>query len=318
MAVLGIDVSKADFHCCLIDDSETTRNSFPNSPVGFRQLKKWLKNRGIQQVLACMEATGQYWEALATDLHESDHRVAVVNPARIKAYAQSKLTRTKTDRLDAALIAQFAQREQPRLWEPPAAEVRELQALVRHLDDLKMARAQHLNHLQSPLLPKVVKASIRKVLATLKAEIEQFEEAIKDHIDRHPSLKGKHELLDSIPGLGETSAAQVLAEMPYMERFASARAVAAYAGLCPRIRQSGTSLRSRGHLCKTGNPRLRRALFFPALTAMRYNAILKVFADRLRAAGKPRMVVVGAVMRKLLAIAYAVLKSGRPFRALPV
>ena len=316
MAILGIDISKADFHAYLISDRGVGRKSFPNSTVGFGQLSKWLKNRGVSRIDACMEATGQYWEALAIYLHEAGHRVSVVNPLRIKAYGQSKLLRTKTDPVDAALIAQFAQSEQPTPWEPPAAEIRVLQGLARYLEDLKGARAQQLIRLQTPGLLPVVSASIQGVVTALDLQIDEIERAIRDHIDRHPGLRVKHDLLVSIPGVADTTAAQILAEVPQIERFRSAGALAAFAGLSPRIRQSGTSLRSRGHICKTGNSRLRKALFFPALCAMRFNPILKAFAERLRAAGKPKMVVVGALMRKLLILAYGVLKSGQPF-ALP-
>lgn len=313
MATLGIDISKADFHCYLIGESGTSKKSFPNGPEGFGQLDKWLKNRGVKKVLACMEATGQYWEALATHLHETGHQVAVVNPLRIKAYAQSKLMRTKTDPADAALIAQFAQTETPRLWEPPPPEIRMLQAFARHLEDLKTTRAQQQTRLKTPGLPEAVKTSIHEVISALDEQIEEFEEAIRDHINRHPGLREKRDLLVSIPGIADTSAAQILAEVPHLAQFETAAAVAAYAGLSPRIRQSGTSLRSRGHLCKTGNSRLRKALFLPALTAMQHNPQLKAFADRLRGVGKPKMVVVGAIMRKLLVLAYGVLKSGRCF-----
>jgi transposase len=313
MSTLGIDISKANFHAHLISDRGDGKKSFPNTEVGFKQLTNWLKNRDAGEVWACMEATGGYGDALAIYLHETGHRVSVVNPLRIKAYAQSKLLRTKTDSVDAALIAQFARTENPPIWEPPAPEILLLQALARHLEDLKATRTQELNRVQTPGLPVMVMDSIKELIAALDAQIEQVERAISDHIDRHRDLKKRRDLLTSIPGIADATAAQILAEAPQLDQFRNAGAVAAFAGLSPRLRQSGSSVRSKGHLCKTGNARLRKALFLPALAAMRFNPLLKTFADRLRAAGKPKMVIVGAVMRKLLVLAYGVLKSGREF-----
>ncbi len=313
MAVLGIDISKSDFHACLIDENRIGRRSFPNSQTGFSQLSKWLTNRKVVTVFACMEATGFYWEALALYLFEAGHEVSVVNPSRTKAYANSEILRAKTDSIDAAMIARFAQAQRPPLWQPPAPESRVLQALVRHLEHLKTIHGQQVVRLETPGLPLQVTASIEAVIADLRREITEIERAIRDHIDRHPGLKVRHDLLTSIKGIGDTTASLILAELPALDRLRSTKAVAAYAGLSPRALQSGTSIRGRGSICRTGNSRLRKAFFYPALTAIRYNPQLKAFADRLTLAGKPRMVVVTAVMRKLLVLAYAVLKSGRQF-----
>jgi transposase len=313
MATLGIDISKADFHAFLLLEGKGAKHSFPNSAVGFKQLLTWLKNRGVDRVFACMEATGPYWEALAVDLHAAGHDVSVVNPSRTKAFAQSELLRTKTDAIDAAMIARFALATSPALWEPPAAEVRMLQALVRHLEQLKTARAAQQMRQKLPALPAVVATSIAEVIEALDAQIDEIEKAIRDHIDRHPGLKSQSAALQSIKGLGETTAALILAEIPMIEHFSSGKAVAAYAGLSPRIVQSGSSLRHRGRLSRTGNARLRKALYMPALSAMRFNPVLKTFAARLHARGKVQMIIVAAVMRKLLVLAYGVIKSGRHF-----
>ena len=313
MAILGIDVSKADFHTFLLGEGKTAKRSFANTAAGFSRLDAWLKNRGISAVSACMEATGSYWEALAVHLYEAGHQVSVVNPSQTRAYANSELLRTKTDAVDAALIARFAQAIKPPLWEPPAPEIRMLQALTRHLEQLKTTRAQQKTRLQTPGLPNVVRISIEDVITALNGQISEIERAIRDHINRHPGLKAQSESLCSIKGIGDTTAALILAEIPMIERFRNAKAVAAYAGLSPRLVQSGTSIHKRSRICKTGNSRLRKALYYPALTAMRFNPILTAFARRLLQAGKRPMVVVAAVMRKLLVLAYAVLKSGRHF-----
>jgi len=134
---LGIDLSKETFHACLLSDRADAKKVFPNTPKGFEQLTTWLKNRHAADVRICMEATGAYWEALALYLHGLEQHVSVINPARIKAFAQSELLRTKTDAVDAALIARFCKSQSPELWVPPPAEIRVLQALMRHYDHLK-------------------------------------------------------------------------------------------------------------------------------------------------------------------------------------
>ena len=129
---LGIDISKLKFDACLVRANGKLRHrAFPNSPAGFAQLSAWLEKHGAGQVHACLEATGAYGEALATYLHEAGHEVSIVNPAQIKAYAQSRLSRAKTDKADSTLIAQFCAERRPPRWQPPPAEIQELQALNR-------------------------------------------------------------------------------------------------------------------------------------------------------------------------------------------
>jgi len=155
--------------------------------------------------------------------------------------------------------------------------------------------------------------SITEHLAYLEAEMRRTRALIRDHIDRHPGLRGQRDLLLSIPGVGEATAAQLLAEFLDIKLYGSAKQAAAFAGLVPRHRESGSSLRSRPRLSKLGTPRLRKALYFPAITAVRHNPLIKELGERLRARGKCEMVIIGAAMRKLVHIAYGVLKSGRSF-----
>jgi len=311
---VGIDISKETFHAALISDRAEAKKVFPNTQGGFEQLAAWLRNRRARDVSICMEATGAYSESLAYYLHDHGMRVSVVNPARIKAFAQSELLRTKTDAVDAALIARFCKSQTPEPWAPPPLEIRALQALIRHYEHLKTTRVQQSAYEQSSEVP-VVKASIQQIIAALDDQIAQVERQIRKHFDDHPDLKRKRDLLTSIPGIGEATAGSVLAEIPHLDRFESAKAVAAYAGLSPRHRHSGTSIHGRPRLCKTGNSRLRKALYMPALVALRFNPVLRSFADRLAAVGKHKRLIIGAVMRKLLVLAYGVLRSGKRFDA---
>lgn len=312
--ILGIDVGKFDCHAALLDGDRIARKSFPNTKAGFTQLAAWLHNRKVGELRACMESTGGWSEALATYLIEHGHRVSVVNPSRIKAFGQSELLRTKTDAVDAALIARFCRAMDPEPWTPPAPEVRELQALLRHLANLEETRQEQRNRLEAPLVTEAVRTSLHELIDALDAEIRRIEAAIADLFNNHPKLRRDRDLLTSVPGIGEKTAARIIGEMPDVSTFASSKAAAAYAGLSPEHRQSGVGAK-RTRLSKAGNAHLRRALYFPAVVAMRYNPPLRAMADRLALRGKPKMVILGALMRKLVTIAYAILKSGKPFDA---
>lgn len=312
--ILGIDIAKLKFNACLIQPSGKLKHKvFPNHASGFAQLRQWLFQQGVERVHACLEATGTYGEALSLCLHQAGHRVSVVNPAAIKAFAGSRLSRTKTDKVDAELIARFCQAQEPVAWTPLSPEVKELQALVRRLESLVEMRVMEDNRLSSGITVDLVRQSVEEHLSYLNQEIERTEELIRQHIKNHPRLKQQSELLDSIPGIAETTAALLLSEITDITHYSSARQVAAYAGLVPRERQSGSSVRGRTRLSKIGNARLRKALYFPAMTALRSSAFFKQWAEGLRERGKSKMSVICAVMRKLIHLAYGVLKTGQPF-----
>ena len=313
LSALGIDVAKLKFNVCLIGgDGKLRHRVFPNTEVGFAQLSEWFLKNDVASVHACLEATGTYSEALATYLADVGHKVSVVNPAAIKAYAGAQLSRTKTDKVDAALIARFCLTQQPPVWTPLAPEVRELQALVRRLDSLIGIHTSELNRLSSGVTSVAVKTSIQNVIESLEVEIKRTEQLIKQHINDHSQLKADRDLLLSIPGIGEATTARLLSEINF-HSYDSARSVAAFTGLVPRLRQSGTSVRGKARLSKVGAPRIRHALYFPAVTAIRCNPPIKAWAQVLRERGKCEMQIIGAVMRKLIHLAYGVLKSGKPY-----
>lgn len=309
--VLGIDVSKKTLDACLIFDNRTLSKQFQNSPVGFNLLAAWLASLQIKQVHACLEATGAYSEAAALFLHSMGHLVSVVNPLRIKGYAQSNMQRNKTDRLDARMIASFCSTQEPERWQPPSAEVKHLQALIRRLEVLEEMLQAEENRLANAT-PEI-EPSIERMRGLLKEEIKELERQIKQHIDKHPNLKEQSELLQTIPGIGRRTANLLLSEIEF-ERYSSARSIAAQAGVTLRKRQSGTCLKQTS-LSKLGNARIRRALYFPAITAKQHNEIIKEFAKRLKKNGKTSMQIVCAAMRKLLHIAFGVLKHKRAFDA---
>ena len=311
LPTLGIDVSKDDFHVELSINNKLRHRRFANRKVGFVELCVCLAKHKAGPLHACLEATGPYSEAVALYLHAQGHTVSVVNPAQIKAFGQSELLRNKDDRPDAGLIRRFCEKQQPAAWQPPPAHFRALQALTRHLENLLETRQQQVNRLQVATT-KEVRKSLRKLVTHLEAEIKRTEQQIDDHIDRHPDLKQQCQLLESIPGIGKRTATRLLAEIEDISRYKSARQVAAYAGLTPRNNRSGT-MRGPTRLSKTGNARVRKALFFPAMVAKQHNPIVRNFCQRLAQHGKNKMQLIGAAMRKLIHIAFGVLKSGKVF-----
>ncbi len=312
---LGIDIAKLKFNACLINsDGKLRHKVFANTEAGFQQLAQWIIKQKVAQVHACLEATGTYGERLALFLHAAGHMVSVINPAAIKAYAGAQLSRTKTDRVDAELIARFCHTQQPVMWTPPAPEIRQLQAFVRRLETLTEMHTAESNRLEAASgADEVVRCSLEEHINYLDAEIKRTKKLIHTHINNHPPLKEQSALLDSIPGIAQTTAATLLAEITDITQYRSARQVAAYAGLVPRERRSGSSVRGRTRLSKIGNARLRHALYFPAVTALRCSPFFQAWAKGLQERGKCKMQIIGAVMRKLIHLAYGVLKTGKPF-----
>lgn len=310
--VLGIDISKRDFHVSLLKEGRATKpKKFTNNIEGFESLHNWLQKQSVVELHACMEATSIYGEALAEFLYGKGFQVSVVNPARIKGFAKSELLRTKTDSVDAALIARFCAAMKPSLWTPTPLEVKELQALLRRLESLTQMYQQEENRLETATgtVAQLTRAHL-KYIEEQQAEIKRM---ISDHFDQHPHLKQQRDLLTSIPGIGEQTAAVLLAEVGRIEDYKNARQLAAYAGLTPCERSSGTSVKGKTRLSCTGNVRLRKALYMPAMVAMRFNPLLKAMSDRLLGRGKVKMQVIGALMRKLVHLAFGILKSQKPF-----
>jgi transposase len=311
-AALGIDIAKAKFNVTLLwPDGRRRRKACANTPAGCAELLAWLQRQGVVDLHASLEATGSYGELLATALVDAGHRVSILNPAIIHHYAKSRLARAKTDTVDADVIAEYTAQEQPPLWTPLPREIRELQGLVRRLDALLGMQTDERNRAQAGPLTSAVEASIAAVLAHLEAQIATVRRQIRQHIDQHPGLRGQRDLLTTIPGIGEQTAALLLAEL-FNKTFASARQAAAFAGVVPRPHDSGTH-RGRRVMCKLGPARLRKGLYFPAMAAIRFNPSLQPLAQRLRQAGKPPLVIIGAAMRKLIHLAFGVIRSGRPY-----
>lgn len=311
--ILGIDIAKGKFNVALLTENKYYQKVCENNEKGFQELEKWLQKHKIEKIHACMEATNVYWEALAEYLHAKEHKVSVVNPSVISSFAKTKLLRNKTDKQDAKSIAEYCLKYNPIEWKPIPKEVKHLQALVRRLESLKQVQQEEKNRLESSLDQLDVKKSLEQSIEFFERQIEHVNMLILEHIKNNPKLKADKDLLISIPGIGVLTAANILAELVNIDNYKDARQAAAYCGLTPKHFTSGTSVNAKPKLSKIGNSRLRKILYFPAIVAKHHNPILKAFASRLSSRGKHSMVVIGALMRKLIHIAFGVLRSRKPF-----
>jgi transposase len=312
MSAVGVDIAKQTLAVTVLGVEGQRYREFANRRAGFEQLLKWLHEQSDGALHVCMEATNTYWEALALWLHDQAVRVSVVNPLAIKGYAQSEMARSKTDTLDSRVIAHFCAEKQPAAWQPPNGAQRTIRALQRHKKGLLKTLTQQKNR-RSTASESAVQESLDALIEYLEAEIQALEQQIEQTMAADATLQQQHDLLCSIPGIGSKTAHSLRAELGDLLRYASARALAAHVGLTPAQHESGTSVHKRARISKLGNAAVRGALYLPAKAALRSNRIVQAQATRLEEKGKPYGVIVTAAMRKLLHIAYGVVKHGVPF-----
>lgn len=308
--LLGLDIAKATFDACLqLPTGSLHRRTFTNNREGFEQLTQWLHTHGQAPARVGIEATGSYWMALAHYLHAQKLPVCVLNPAYVKAHGQSTGSRTKTDRSDARLIADYLATHRCETWDPLPSELEELRELMRFYADvtgLAVSAAQRGEGLRT--------GPARELQEQLAQTLEEFAQNVlrraREQTRQHENLERVFERLDSVPGIAQITALILLSELP---RGHTARKVAGWAGVTPRQEESGTSLHRAPRLCKQGSQYVRRSLYWPAITALRCNPAMQAFAKRLEAAGLNKMQIVGAAMHKLLRWSVGVLNSGKMF-----
>jgi transposase len=262
-----------------------------------------------------MEPTASYHELAAFALCDAGCIVSLINPAHLRRYAQAVGVRSKTDAADSALLARYGAAEKPEAWMPPSPSVRALRALLARRDavaeDLQRER-NRAEKMEVTQVPESVRQSLREVTAFLEAQLARLQREINQHIDNDPDLRGKRELLLSIPAVGER-VAQSMTALLASRSFGSAEQLAAYLGLVPVDWQSGSSIKGRPHMSKAGPAHLRKLLYMPAIVAVKHNPHIRALYQRLIARGKPKMAAIGAAMRKLAHLCFGVVHSGRPY-----
>jgi transposase len=237
--------------------------------------------------------------------------VSVVNPARIKGFAQCELVRLKTDKSDAHLIARFCNTMKPDTWTPLPSYIYDLRSLLNQLEALSKYERQEKVRLHEA--PSIIKKEIKSFLNLLANRITKLKEKIRGSVKQHGNLQEKCSLITSIPGIGEVTAWRMLPFLFEPERFKSAKQVAAYLGFNPKPFCSGTSVRGKTRLSKTADRDLRKALYMPAVVAKQHNLVIRQFCERLEKKGKHKMLIIGAAMRKLIHLIYGVLISNQKF-----
>lgn len=317
--ILGIDISKDKFDVNLrrLESSQSRLEAcFNNNPKGFKRLHQWLLKNGphfSSLVHACMESTSRYGDALAQFLHQEQYQISMVNPRRTRHYADSQLTRSVDDTIDARLIADFCacQRETLSLWEPLSPEHRQLRDLTRARQALVQDRERFANMLETAA--GLARKTFLKQVRQLDRQIKELDKAIAQFVSLSPHLQQQVALADSVPGVGLVTAATVIAELPPIDKIPQAAQAVALFGLDPMKKISGSSVDTKARLSRMGSRRGRKALYMPALVALRYNPIIRDLGQRLQKRGRTGKYVVVAAMRKLLRLIYGVLKQGQPF-----
>ncbi|VFS46850.1 Transposase IS116/IS110/IS902 family [Budvicia aquatica] len=284
-----------------------------------------LQKCNLNQAHIIVEATGIYHEHLACGFHQKEILISVINPCRSRDFAKAMGIFTKTDAVDAYVLACsgmfwhvlacYGCLKQPTGWVPPSEEIRKLKVLLQHRDSLlddKLRMDNRLDMLKSTKATKEVVESLSLINQNLKDEIARIERLISSHIDQHPELKNDLKLLTSIDGIGKQIGWNMLVVLRGND-FKSAEQAAAYLGVVPVERRSGTSVHGRTRLSKRGPSSIRAKLYMGALTAISKNSHVKNLYDRLLLKGKIKMSAIGAAMRKLVHLCYGVLHTQQPY-----
>lgn len=312
MNTIGLDISQKTIDATLKkSDGSAYHIKISNDSEGFQKLKAWIKTNRVRKTVIGMEATGIYYEAAADALSET-HTVYVINPLKIKNYAESQFSRTKTDKADSNLIAEYTKRHIDKLTAYRKSDNRYLQKLLSLKNQLKEQQKQIKNRLHSSE-SETIKTIHEDLIQTYQEKIDQAQTAIEAEIDRQEDKNTHYRNLQTISGIGKETAAILYAQLTD-KNFQTANKFISYIGLSPQIQQSGTSVNKKGKLSRYGHRRLKSALYMPALVAYRTGAFPQLVRN-LTNAGKHKMIIIVAIMRKLAKLAYFIVKTGKPYDA---
>jgi transposase len=313
----GIDVSAATLAVAVMGpDQPFDERQFANSRSGHEALLAWLRKRKAR-VRVSLEATGIYSMDLALVLDAAEGiEVAVLNPKQVHDFARS-LRRSKTDSADAQVLAEFSLRMEFKAWQRPSRSALALRAISRHIEALCVERTRASNRLHAAQgsmgTPRCVVDDLKRSLATLERRILKLRGQARVQVDSDERMWEQFRLLIGVPGIAEISALQILGELVLLAPDLNARQWVARSGLDPVHRDSGTSVHKPAHISRAGSRHLRRALYMPALAAVRWDPHLKAFYEALLARHKRKLQALMAVARKLLHAIYGIFKSRTPY-----
>lgn len=307
---LGLDVAKSSIEACLLRSGQKRGEKFTiaNSVAGGQKLLAWLHRTDLTNLHVCLEPTGKYSRVIAAFLHDSGLKVSQVNSYAVLHHGRSKNYRSKTDRIDAYLLADFCLKEDPPVWQPPAQSQAELAEIQARLDDIEEMLGQEQNRLEAGGISFTVRQDTQEHIAQLLVRKAELQKAAKALVDTDAMLSANLQILKSIIGIGDKSALALLSAVRF-EQFQKPRSVGCFAGLTPRRHESGSSISRHECISRRGSSQLRRRLYFPAMVAMQCNPQMRAFADRLRDRGKAPKLIICAVMRKLLVLAATLIRK---------
>lgn len=316
-APCGIEVSQ---HTLLValraGDRDEAPREFPNTAEGHQAVLHFLA-RAADPVRVALESTGLYGLDLALTLHQARVEVMVANPRAVRHFATALMQRSKNDQLDAVVLREFAARMPFVAWRPPSPAALKLVAVARRLEALTDMLTAERNRLHAARLtaavPPIIRRDLERSIQTQQRAIERLTRAVEEFILDDPHLRRRYELLLSIPGVGDTSAVHLLAELTLLPDGMDVRQWVAYAGLDPREYTSGTSVHKKVRISKAGNKHLRRALYMPALVAVQHQPHLRAYYEHLQARGKTKLQALVATMRKLLHAIFGMFKHDQLF-----
>ena len=322
MHYLGIDVAKLKLDVCLLLDEVGNKRKtkvVANTTNGVAELLQWVTKHGatLSALHVVMEGTDVYHDQAALTLTDAGVMVTIANPTQVKNFGRGLAVRTKTDNMDSFIPARCGAMLKPAAWNPPSIEARALAALIAGSDAMTQDLQRECNRQEKTNISQpsiLVQQSLNDSIAFLTAQLNKLQQEIDQHIKGHPCLKEDMHLLQSIPAVGNQVGSQLLAVM-HSRQFATAEQLAAYLGLVPVERQSGSSLKGKVRLSKAGPARVRALLYMAAVVATRYNPHVKASYKWLLSKGKSKMSALGAAMRKLVHLCFGVLQTQKPYQA---
>jgi transposase len=321
---VGIDVASQSLRACIgsitleQQITHTASADFANTPAGIAALLKWITKHRLNDLplSVLMEATGVYHERLAVALHEQGYTVVIVLPNNIKHFAQSLNRKSKTDAIDAEVILRYGLERQHAPWQPPAALLAAMKALVREHNDIQTMLTEVRNRLHATQhaasMPKQIIKRLRQQRDLLKKQLQQIQQELSDLSESDPEIAETAECIASIPGVGMLTAISIIAETNNFLLFEQSGQLVSYCGLDPQLRQSG-KWAGKTTISAKGNAHIRRILYMPALTAIRCNKPLRAVYQRLVATKATKMIAVTAIMRKLLVLIFTLAKKRQCF-----
>jgi transposase len=313
MTNLAIDIGKDFFDAGVETGGKRKKAQFKNTRSGMNDLHKWLKKLGVEEVHIFMEATGRYGEQLAVWAYGLGWKVTMINPFRMRRFAESEGIYNKTDSIDTDCILDFshsAAADSVRLWNPKSNAENALKEIHMELLGIEKMIGQERNRSKSCIATGLIKLCIRQNIEHLKTQKMKLERAALQLIKSDAKLHHAYKILVKIKGIGDKTAIKMLARVDF-DAFTKGRQLVGFAGLAPKKWESGKSVRKKEIISRVGHADLRSAMYFPAIVAMTHDSEMVEYKKHLELQGKPKKVIICAIMAKLLRKAFALIRDSK-------